>query len=76
LQGTPGNTRAVAKKTVNYFWPVLKGAAFEDEELTELEKIIVEIQALGINLQNSLGVVKFLLGTIIVIGLVALIHFW
>jgi hypothetical protein len=49
---------------------------FEDEELTDVEKIIVEIQALGINLQNSLGVVKFLLGTIIVIGLVALIHFW
>jgi hypothetical protein len=36
----------------------------------------VEIQALGINLESSLNVVKLLLLGIFILGIVALVHFW
>lgn len=36
----------------------------------------VEIQALGINLESSLGVVKLLLLGNLILGIVALVHFW
>ena len=36
----------------------------------------VEIQALGINIESSLGVVKLLLLAILILGIVALVHFW
>ena len=33
FQETSGDTQAVAQKTVNYFWPVLKGADFSSNLL-------------------------------------------
>jgi len=38
--------------------------------------IEVEIQALGINLGNSLSVIQFLLLGILILGIVSLVHFW
>ena len=38
--------------------------------------IEVEIQALGINIEGSLVIVKLLLLGIIVLGTIALVHFW
>lgn len=45
-----------------------------NEDLTS--DIQIEIQALGINLESSLGVVKILLFGILIVGIIALIHFW
>lgn len=36
----------------------------------------IEIQALGINIESSLSIVKLLLIGIIILGIVALVHFW
>lgn len=44
------------------------------EELT-LE-IQTEIQALGVNLEHSLGAIKLFLLVIIILGIITLVHFW
>ena len=36
----------------------------------------VEIQALGINIESSLSIVRLLLLGILILGIVALVHFW
>lgn len=40
------------------------------------QTIEVEIQALGINLGSSLGALQLLLLGILIVGIVALVHFW
>lgn len=40
------------------------------------DEVVLEIQELGINIQNSLGGIKSLLFTILILGAVALYHFW
>lgn len=44
------------------------------EELTQ--DIQIEIQALGINLKNSLGSISILLLMILILGVITLVHFW
>lgn len=44
------------------------------EELTS--DIQIEIQALGINFERSLGVLKLQMFIILVLGVIALVHFW
>lgn len=44
------------------------------EEL--IADIEIEIQALGINLVGSLRIVQLLLYGLLILGIVALIHFW
>jgi len=38
--------------------------------------IQIEIQALGINIKSSLGIVILLLLGIFILGVIALVHFW
>lgn len=38
--------------------------------------IEVEIQALGINIESSLATVKLLLAGVLVLGIIAIFHFW
>ena len=40
------------------------------------QTIEVELQALGINLQNSFSTLKVLLFGILILGIIALVHFW
>lgn len=44
------------------------------EEL--VDDIQVEIQALGMIIESSLGVVRMLLLVLVILGIVALVHFW
>ncbi len=44
-----------------------------DDPILEIQ---TEIQALGINFEHSLAAVKILLFAILVLGIVALVHFW
>ncbi|MFH1766828.1 MAG: hypothetical protein ABH826_01910 [Patescibacteria group bacterium] len=39
-------------------------------------EITTEIQALGINIEYSLAIVKVLLSGILICAIIALIHFW